>query len=156
MEKSIKLTIIFALTAVSLIAGCTNAKCFSLKKTTHFTTVYFNRGVYKADSPDYKNSYKNYFYVFYDEMSGHTEEKKIGIGLPFSCIQKNGYVKFKFGGESEPEEIFKIKSVEDKVISGHFKDGSMLIFTPVLDANPDNFDAVEYTTKNNPVKTLHP
>lgn len=127
--------------------GCTNMK--GVSKTSNLTTAYFNKGVYRTDSPDNKNPNKNYFYVFYDETSGYTEDFKMGIGLPFSCVQQEGYVKFKFGGVSEPEEIFIIKSVENKVIKGHFKNGSLLIFTPVSNANPDNFDAIEYFKKEN-------
>ena len=124
--------------------------CSSIKyidKTTHFATAYFNKGVYKADSFDNKNPYKNYFYVFYDEISGHTENSKQGIGLPFSCTQKGGYVKFKFGGVDELEKIFKVKHAENNIITGYFEDGSLLIFTLVPNANPENFNAVEYIKK---------
>ena len=148
MQKAIKLlTIILSLITVSLIMGCTNTKSLSLKKTTDPVTAYFDKGVYKTNSPDNKNPDKYYFYIFYDKNSGYTEDNKMGIGLPFSCVQTNGYVKFKFGGASEPDEIFNIKYVKDKVITGSFDDGSMLEFTPVSDANPDNFDAVEYLKK---------
>ncbi len=148
MKKSIKrLTIIFTIIAINLIIGCTNMKAVS--KTAHITIACFNKGVYRTDSPDNKNSYKNYFFVFYDENAGYTEDFKMGIGLPFSCVQKDGYVKFKFGGVSEPEETFKIKSAENKVITGSFENGSLLIFTPVPDANPDNFDSAEYLKKEN-------
>ena len=129
---------------------CSIAGCFIIKnidKTTQSTKTYFNKGVYKADSSDSKSPYKNYFYVFYNKTSGHTENSKNGIGLPFSCVQKDDYIKFKFGGIEEPEEIFKIKSEENGVIAGYFEDGSLLIFTPVLNANPDNFDAVEYVKR---------
>ena len=141
MKKSIKLlTTTSALIAISLIFG------FSYIKNTDtlVMSTYFNKGVYKADSPDNKNPYKNYFYVFYNKTSGHTEDKKHGIGLPFSCMQKKGYVKFKFGGIDEPEKTFKIKHAKNDTITGYFEDGSLLIFTPVLNVNPDNFDAVEY------------
>ena len=147
MKKTIMLAIILFAITVSLIMCYKKITNTSLTKTLHLTTVYFNKGVYRTDSPDDKNPYKNYFYVFNDEKSGHTEDNKLGIGLPFSCIQKIGYVKFKFGGISEPEEIFKIKSVENGTIQGYFKDGSLLIFIPVLNANPDNFDAIEYIKK---------
>lgn len=147
MKKPVQLTIIISLIAVGLIIGCTGIKCFCLKKTAHLTPVYFDKGVYKAASPDNKNPDKYYFYIFYDKSSGYTEDNVMGIGLPFSCVQENGYVKFKFGGAAEPDEIFKIKSVKDKVVTGSFDDGSLLIFTPISDAIPDNFDAVEYTKK---------
>lgn len=143
MGKSIKfLTIIFTIIAVSLVFGWSNIK--NIGKTAHAESAYFNKGVYKADSSDNKNPYKNYFYVFYNETSGRTEESERGIGLPFSCVQKDGYVKFKFGGVDESEEIFKIKNVENSVVTGYFEDGSLLIFTPVINVNPENFDAVKY------------
>lgn len=115
--------------SICLVFGCLNIK--DIDKTTQSPKAYFNKGVYKVDSPDNKNPYKNYFYVFYDKTSGHTENSKNGIGLPFSCIQKDGYVKFKFGGVDEPEEIFKIKSQENGVITGYFEDASLLIFAPI-------------------------
>jgi hypothetical protein len=71
----------------------------------------------------------------------------MGIGLPFSCVQEDGYVKFKFGGSEEPDDVFKIKSVENGNITGSFEDGSLLIFSLAPNANPDNFDAVEYVKK---------
>ena len=143
MKKSIKLpAIIFTILTISLGFGCSNIK--DTYKSKQSVNVYFDKGVYEADSFDNKNPYKNYFYVFYDKTSGHTENSQNGMGLPFSCVQKEGYVKFKFGGIEEPEETFKIKSVNNGVITGYFEDNSLLIFTPVLNANPDNFDAVEY------------
>lgn len=150
MSKGIKifLTIVLSVIAISLVIGCKYIKFANLKKSTpQKETVYFNKGVYRTDSPDKNNSNKNYFYIFYDKSSGYTEDDKMGIGLPFSCVQKEGCVKFRFGGATEPEETFKIKSVENNVITGSFEDGSLLIFTHVLDANPDNFDAVEYVKK---------
>ncbi len=143
MKKSIKLpAIIFTILIISLVFGSSNIK--DIYKSQQSAKIYFNKGVYKADSFDNKNPYKNYFYVFYDKTSGRTENSKNGIGLPFFCAQKDGYVTFKFGGIEEPEEIFKIKSVKNGVIKGYFKDDSLLIFTPVVNGNPDNFDAVEY------------
>jgi len=142
IQKIIKLLtiIIFILMVNSLMTGCTNIKDKKFFKSKPATT-YFHRGVYKSYTPD-KNSNRIYFYVFYDKNSGHTEDIKMGIGLPFSCIQKDGYVKFKFGGSKEPEEKFKIKSAKNKVITGYFKDKQLLKFILIPDANPDKFDTV--------------
>ena len=147
MQKSTKKTIIIFAAAICLIICCTNIIFACLKKETPSTSAYFNKGVYITDSPDEKNTNKGYFYVFYDEKSGYTEEREEGIGLPFSCVQKKGYVKFRFGGAYEPEEKFKIETVEKGVITGSFEGDSLLTFTPVPDANPDNFDSAEYTKR---------
>lgn len=142
MKKIIKLlTIIMpAIMSISLIAGCTNNTITPKSKT-----LYFQRGVYKSYPAD--NSYID-FYVFYDEISGHTEDSKMGIGLPFSCIQTKESVKFKFGGSEEPEEIFKIESSDNQTITGYFEDGKMLTFEHVKNANPNTFDVLEYIKKN--------
>ena len=139
MKKVIKfLTIIMPVVfAVILIAGCSNVG----NKTE---TAYFQKGVYKSYAIDKKDKSEYDFYIFYDENSGYTEDSEQGIGLPFSCIQKSGVVKFKFGGSEEPEEIFKVKAVQNGTITGSFDDNIPLIFNPVQNANPDNFDAVEY------------
>ena len=144
MQKLIKLSgvLILAVTVIGVITGCTNVNL----KNESAPTVYFHKGVYKADIQNKNNSYID-FYVFYDENSGYTEDSKMGIGLPFSCVQEDGYVKFKFGGSEEPDEVFKIKSVEKGAITGSFENGQLLIFSPAPNANPDNFDAVEYVKK---------
>ena len=137
MQKIVKALILIAiLVEISLLTGCTNLDNESV-------AAYFHRGVYKSYSHENKSS-QFYFYVFYDENSGHTEDSKNGIGLPFSCVQTVDNVKFKFAGSEEPEEILKIKSAKKNLITGSFKDNKLLIFIPVSDANPDNFDAVEY------------
>ena len=64
-------------------------------------------------------------------------------------MQTNDSVKFKFGGSDEPEEIFKIKSVEDKTVTGTFDNSSLIIFTPLQNVDPDNFDTVEYLKNKN-------
>ena len=149
MRKIIKiLTVIIPIIITSLTMGCTVVKSDVLKSKSE-TQSYFHKGVYKSYSPDKKQSHESYFYVFYDEFSGHTEDSKLGIGLPFSCIQTNNSVKFRFGGAEEPEEIFKITSVKDNSIEGSFEDNQLLIFTFISNANPDNFDAIQYIKKNN-------
>lgn len=144
MQKLIKLSgvLILAVAVIGIITGCTNIN----SKNESVAAAYFHKGVYETNFPDKNSSYKD-FYIFYDENSGYTEDSKMGIGLPFSCVQEDGYVKFKFGGSEEPDDVFKIKSVENGNITGSFEDGSLLIFTPAPNANPDNFDAVEYVKK---------
>jgi len=149
MQKRIKiLTIIMPVILLMVsITGCTSVKNESFLKSNSAAKVYFNKGVYKTSSPDKQSPNDDYFYVFYDEKSGHTEESERGLGLPFSCVQADGYVKFKFGGSEEPEEVFKVKSVNNGAIEGSFKDGLLIMFTPILNANPDNFDAVDILTQ---------
>lgn len=151
MQKIIKLLtmMIPVVILISLMSGCTKINDRKFLKPQSIATVHFHKGVYKSNSPDYKNSSKFYFYIFYDENSGYTEESELGIGLPFSCIQTDNFVKFKFGGAEEPEEVFKITSVKNGVITGSFANGQVLIFTPVKNANPDKFDAIEYMKKGN-------
>ncbi len=76
----------------------------------------------------------------------------MGIGLPYSCVQINGYVKFRFGGVDEPEEVLTIQSAEGAKITGSFKDGLIHEFVLIPNANPDDFDAVEYTKTGKPNK----
>ena len=137
MQKILKVLILIPiLVVISLLTGCTNLDNESV-------AAYFHRGVYKSYSPENKSS-QFYFYVFYDENSGHTEDSKNGIGLPFSCVQTINNVRFKFGGVEEPEEILEIKSVKKGVVTGSFENDKLLIFVPLPDTKPDNFDAVEY------------
>ena len=144
MKKIINLltAIIPIVVLISLTTGCTKISLGSFFKSKTETNVYFHKGVYKSYSFN-NNQYKNYFYIFYDENSGHTEESEKGIGLPFSCVQKNGSVKFKFGGVEEPEKILKIKSVKNKVITGSFEDGVLLIFVPISNGEQNNIDVIK-------------
>ena len=150
MHKIIKLPaiIIPILITITLIFGCTNIKKDIFVQHKYNTTTYFHKGVYKSYSPD-KDSNQFYYYIFYDENSGYTEDSEMGIGLPFSCVQTVENVKFKFGGSEEPEEIFKIKSAQKNLVTGSFGDDKLLIFDFVPDANPDNFEAIEYMKSKN-------
>lgn len=150
MKKIIKfLTIVISLIMlIGLSTGCINIKQDNLQKYKAKTWVPFHKGVYKSYSPE-ENAATFYFYVFYDENSGHTEDSEKGIGLPFSCVQTADNVKFKFGSSEEPEDIFYIKSVKKDLITGSFKNGKLLIFVPLSDAKSDNFDAVEYMKNSN-------
>ncbi len=157
MKKIINLLtmIIPAVVLISLITGCTDIKDSNSVKPESATTAYFHKGVYKSYSPASKNTSQYYFYIFYDENSGYTEDSELGIGLPFSCIQTVDSIKFKFGGAEEPEEVFKIKSIKKNVVTGSFKNDELLIFVPVPKANPDKFDALEYikNEKNGRIET---
>lgn len=136
MQKFIKLIILIPVfLGISLITSCTNTNKES-------ASAHFHKGVYASYSPNKKS--QSYFYIFYDENSGHTEESERGIGLPFSCVQTDKNVKFKFGGSKEPEKIFKIKSIKNGVITGAFKNEQLLIFTPIPNVNPKSFDAAKY------------
>ena len=154
MRTIIKLLtiIIPVLIVISLMTGCANIKDKKFFKSKPATT-YFHKGVYKSYAPN-KNSGQFYFYIFYDENSGHTEDSEMGIGLPFSCVQKDGYVKFKFGGSEEPEEKFIIKSTKNNAITGYFKDKQLLKFILIPDANPDNFDATDELQKSRKVDDI--
>ncbi|MBR6162364.1 hypothetical protein IKQ26_00515 [bacterium] len=147
MKKIKKLFVLIMpiLLIAGLSAGCSDIKNNSSQKSS--VNVYFNRGVYKSySSEETQNKYD--FYIFNDGNTGHTEDSEMGIGLPFSCIQEENAVKFRFGGSEEPEETLKIESAQNEVIKGAFDDGKLLIFTPLKEENPDNFDALEYMKKS--------
>ena len=122
---------------------------FLTKKTV---ISYFHKGVYRSYLLNTEKSNSDDFYIFYDDKSGYTQDGEMGIGLPYSCAQINGYVKFRFGGVDEPEEILTIQSAEDAKITGSFKDGLIHEFVLIPNANPDDFDAVEYTKTGKPNK----
>jgi hypothetical protein len=133
---------------ICLFAGCANIKGNNFLKQK-YTHVYFQKGVYETYSADEKNEKANYFYVFNDENTGHTENSSLGIGLPFSCKQTDNSVQFKFGGVDEPDKVFKIKSVQNGLIEGSFEDGQLIKFVPITNVNPDKFDALEYMKNEN-------
>ena len=110
--------------------------------------VYFQKGVYANYSKDAENPPKNYFYVFNDESWGHTEESANGAGVPFSCEQKDGQVKFSFGNADAIEDVFIVTSVEDGFVYGHYDDDMKLelVFEYLPDVDPDTFDAVNYAS----------
>ena len=166
-----QLSIIFiGIFSLTLIAGCDSGKVTVPEESTNInanitdtssnksesknnqvaSAPYFKKGVYLNYSAEEKNPSKDYFYVFYDEVSGHTDDGSVGMGLPFACEQKNGVIKFNFGGpDPDGQDFLKIESFENGNVTGHFNDGKKLIFTPVPNVNPDNFDAEKYlNTKN--------
>jgi hypothetical protein len=91
---------------------------------------------------------RDYFYVFYDEGAGYTEDGNNGTGLPFCCTQENGQIAFSYGGNGESSDVFTVESIENGVMKGHFKDTVTMYFEPVFDADPDNFDAVAFVDKS--------
>lgn len=96
---------------------------------------------------------RDYYYVFYDEGAGYTEDGNNGIGLPFSCEQKGNNVVISFGGQEEvAKEKLVVESVENGVIKGAFEsDGIVQYFEPLMDVDPHNFDGVAYYSQfNNP------
>ena len=143
MQKILKLLVIIITVVIftGLMTGCTKIQNYSSIKLKSSTPAYFHKGVYKSYTPGTKDLTKIYFYVFYDENSGHTEESERGMGLPFSCVQTKNFVKFKFGGSEEPEEILKIKSIENEIITGYFENNLPIRFIPIPNVTPDNFDA---------------
>lgn len=110
--------------------------------------VYFQKGVYANYSKDAENPPKNYFYVFNDESWGHTEEGANGAGVPFSCEQEDGQVKFSFGNADAIEDVFIVTSVEDGFVYGYYDDDMKLelVFEYLPDVDPDTFDAVNYAS----------
>jgi len=115
------------------------------KASEDISPPYFTKGVYLNYDLNVKNPPKDYFYVFYDETSGHTDDGSVGMGLPFECRQKDGFVIFSFGGaDPENEETLTIESFENGVITGYFNNHESLIFIPVPKVNPDKFDAQKY------------
>ena len=111
---------------------------------------YFTKGVYVNYAVDAEDPPQTYFYVFYDEASGYTEDGTNGIGLPFACEQGEGTVLFHMGGEGEDaEELLTVDSFEDGTVIGHMEDGLKIAFVPKEDADPDNFDAQNYISLEN-------
>lgn len=153
-EKAIKLslivfTIIFCLV---LIIKCDidKAEAYTKSLVTQ-SSPYFKRGVYLVYPKEDKNSSKDFFYIFYDEKSGHNEDgSMMGMGLPFECEQTDGVIKFFFGGlDPESMDYLKIESIENSNVTGYFKDGKRLIFELLPDINPDKFDSEKYLKKQN-------
>ena len=101
---------------------------------------YFSKGVYFCQDEES-------FYVFYDEKTGRTELTDGIGGLPFRCEQENGKVTFHMGDEAdESARILTVKSGEDGTVTGAFEDGEELTFTLEKSADPDDFDALTYTS----------
>lgn len=108
---------------------------------------FFTKGVYC--SYEEGATTRDYFYVFYDEGAGYTEDGN-GTGLPFACEQKDNKVVFSFGGEAEEsKQELVVKSAENGIITGEFdEDGIELVFELLSDADPDNFNGTEYAGKS--------
>ena len=108
---------------------------------------YLTKGVYVNYTEE--EAARDYFYVFYDEGAGYTEDGNNGMGLPFSCVQADGVVVFSFGGDGEDKDIFVVTSSENGTITGKTESGRVLVFEPVSDADPDTFVAENYVKQIN-------
>ena len=105
---------------------------------------YFKKGVYSSVAAEAENPSKDYFYVFYDEASGYTDDV-VGTGVPFACEQENGKITFHFGGDDEGmEDVFTVESSDGKKITGAFDDGLKLVLELEESADPDNFKAADF------------
>ena len=109
---------------------------------------FFTKGVYCNYTRG--SEARDYFYVFYDEGAGYTEDGNNGIGLPFACEQKDNKVVFSFGGaDEESRQELVVKSAENGIVTGEFdEDGIELIIELLSDADPDNFNSMEYIGKS--------
>lgn len=110
---------------------------------------YLEKGVYLNYSVEAEDPPLTYFYVFQSDTYGYTADgEHENAGVPFSCEQSDGEVRFSFGGDGEADsDVFTVESVENRAVVGHFNDGLKLVFVPVLDADPDSFDAVNYVNR---------
>ena len=112
---------------------------------SEFKAPYFKKGVYSSYPTSEADAERTYFYVFYDEGAGYTEDGNSGIGLPFACEQTDGTVVFHMGGaDEESKEIYTVESVENGVITGTYENGNRISFSPEPSADPDNFDAQKF------------
>ena len=126
-----------------------DSKEIRAKDNLILSSQYFKKGVYVVYATEDNKPSKYYFYIFHDEKSGYTEDGKYGIGLPFECEQMNGSIKFFFGGpDPESMDFLTIESAKASNITGYFKDKQKLIFVPLPDANPDDFDSQKYLKKH--------
>ncbi len=146
--------------AISTLTGCAwqssdaVASKITLDKVTAEvptkTETIFKKGVYVNYSAQSTNASRDYFYIFYDEDSGYTQDGKNGIGLPFRCVQQGNSIIFHFGGEDDYGMILNIDSVKDGVINGTFdNDGNELVFEHITNVDPDGFDAMVYVNQHN-------
>ena len=118
--------------------------------STEVAAPFFAKGVYANYAAEAENPPKDYFYVFYDEQTGYTEDGNNGIGLPFSCVQEGNTVTFTFGGEGEEESVLTVSSVENGMIKGIFDDTDIeMVFEPLADADADNFNSQNYVNAAN-------
>ena len=137
----------YGVTAVMIgafLVGCAGKE--SVTTTENDTSEpYFTKGVYVNYVADAEDPPLTYFYVFYDEASGYTEDGINGIGLPFACEQRDGTVVFHMGGAGEEEkELLTVDSFENGTVIGHMENGIKLAFVPEEGADPDNFNAQNY------------
>ncbi len=107
---------------------------------------YLVKGVYASYSAELDNPPMDYFYIFYDENSGRTEDGNNGIGLPFTCEQEDGKITFTMGGEGETADVFIVEAVEGNEIKGYYEDipERKMAFLHMTDEDPDTFSGENY------------
>ena len=108
------------------------------------TNEYFIKGVYANYATELENPEKTYFYVFEGNGCGHVEDGVANTGMFFEYSQGDGYVNFLFGSEDPIEDELTIKSYENGLVIGSFEDTIDLTFELLADADPDDFNAVNY------------
>lgn len=111
---------------------------------TEAAEPYFTKGVYANYAADAENPDKTYFYVFHGDGTGHTDDGIANTGMFFEYEQVKDGVKFSFGSEDPIEDVLTVKSFENGVVTGYYENTFDLIFEPVTDADPDDFEAVNY------------
>ena len=134
---------------IALLSGCGKQPSGAEAATdASLQAPFFTKGVYCSYAQGAEA--RDYFYVFYDEGAGYTEDGNNGIGLPFACEQKDNKVVFSFGGiEEESRQELVVKSAEKGIVIGEFdEDGTELVFELLSDADPDNFNGMEYIGKS--------
>ena len=73
----------------------------SASEEANLKAPYFTKGVYSSFPASEADAEHTYFYVFYDEGAGYTEDGMSGIGLPFACEQSDESIVFHMGGADE-------------------------------------------------------
>ena len=84
----ISLIVIFYLSPVTVAVANNDSKIIKDTVSADNKVVpspYFKKGVYINYAIEDKQPSKDFFYVFYDEKSGHTDDGSVGMGLPFVC-----------------------------------------------------------------------
>ncbi len=148
--------VLMGLVMVCGLAGCANSKQAAKPQTTEVITTeegeagtgedsdadtvktgaFFTKGVYEA----YKDGELAWYYYFYDEESGRTENASEGTGLGFACEQKEDEIIFHMGSVDDTTVMKMIRDDENH-ISGSYADGSgSYDFWRIENADPDTFD----------------
>ncbi|MCR5101985.1 MAG: hypothetical protein K6B41_11575 [Butyrivibrio sp.] len=118
----------------------------SLAEAIKAASNYFTYCVYVKYAEDDKDPAKDYFYIFNDDGTGRTEDGAAhGAGVSFNCTQEAGKVTFSYGGDDGDTDVFIVEESDNGIIKGRFEGtDEVLVFEPLYDADPDNFDSEEY------------